>query len=290
MVRSGCVSNRARAGSPTITFPSGSTLTTEGQSIEPCGPGIHFGSPVCASMYAIRLNVVPRSIPTTRPIFFSGLCQFFLYAGDEIADIAASVEYFVHACEERAARRFSGAGVECGIPFAGDGREFGVHFFELLQKILLGLTEALAQRGGIAAFGAGFAQFVERFIQLKNFLEQFRRSLLPGGALFAQPEMQQQIFDARDGLAQRAIRVIQFGRALERKIALEFARANKIIRVQLPAQLVKLRFERCRIHRELLRQPEKREVICASRQCLNLSTRGAEMRASGGRLATPALR
>src|SRR5580693_4138077 len=71
MVRSGCVSKRCRAASPTIIFPSRSTLTTEGHNAEPLGPGIHFGAPVCASMYAIRLNVVPKSIPTTRPIVSS---------------------------------------------------------------------------------------------------------------------------------------------------------------------------------------------------------------------------
>src|SRR5262245_1696929 len=30
---------------------------------------MHFGLPVCASIYATRLFVVPRSIPTMRPIF-----------------------------------------------------------------------------------------------------------------------------------------------------------------------------------------------------------------------------
>src|SRR6266404_4669165 len=68
MVRSGCVSKRRRAGSPTMMLPSGSRLTTEGQSVEPFGPGIHFGVLVCESMYATRLFVVPRSIPTVRAI------------------------------------------------------------------------------------------------------------------------------------------------------------------------------------------------------------------------------
>src|SRR6202030_87997 len=67
-VRSGWVSRRRRAGSPTTMLPSGSRLTTEGQSVEPFGPGIHFGSPVCGSTYATRLFVVPRSIPTVRAI------------------------------------------------------------------------------------------------------------------------------------------------------------------------------------------------------------------------------
>src|SRR4029077_16206164 len=49
--------------------PSASTLTTEGHSVLPCGPGIHFGAPVCGSVYATRLFVVPRSIPTILPMF-----------------------------------------------------------------------------------------------------------------------------------------------------------------------------------------------------------------------------
>src|ERR1700678_2368009 len=68
MVRSGSVSSRSRASSPTITLPLESTLTTDGHNDDPYGPGIIFGAPVCASMYAIRLYVVPRSIPTTLPM------------------------------------------------------------------------------------------------------------------------------------------------------------------------------------------------------------------------------
>src|SRR5580700_5067577 len=111
MVRSGLVSRRARAGSPTIILPSSSTLTTEGQSVEPYGPGIHFGAPVCGSRYAIRLKVVPRSMPTTRPIFplsknswrklprrlllqratYLSVGQLFLHAGYQVADVASAV-------------------------------------------------------------------------------------------------------------------------------------------------------------------------------------------------------
>src|ERR1700734_1868713 len=68
MVSSGSVSNRSRASSPTIIFPLAPTLTTDGKSDEPYGPGIVFGAPVCASRYATRLYVVPRSIPTTLPM------------------------------------------------------------------------------------------------------------------------------------------------------------------------------------------------------------------------------
>src|SRR5260370_628967 len=57
-------------------FPSGSRLTTEGQSVEPCGPTIHFGCLVCGSRYATRLLVVPRSIPTIFPISANPLKAF----------------------------------------------------------------------------------------------------------------------------------------------------------------------------------------------------------------------
>src|SRR6266568_3465619 len=60
-----------RAASPTMIFPSGSRLTMDGQSVEPCGPSIHFGVFVRGSRYATRLLVVPRSIPTMRPMSVS---------------------------------------------------------------------------------------------------------------------------------------------------------------------------------------------------------------------------
>src|SRR5438445_394576 len=46
-------------------------LMMDGQSVEPCGPSIHFGVFVCGSRYAARLLVVPRSIPTMRPMSVS---------------------------------------------------------------------------------------------------------------------------------------------------------------------------------------------------------------------------
>src|SRR5258708_18863976 len=67
MVRCGWVSNRRRAGSPTIIFPSGSRLTMEGQGVGPCGPTMHFGCFVGGSRYATRLLVVQRWIPTISP-------------------------------------------------------------------------------------------------------------------------------------------------------------------------------------------------------------------------------
>src|ERR1700722_11658480 len=113
--------NRRRAGSPTIIFPSGSRLTTEGQSVDPWGPTMHFGCFICGSRYATRLLVVPRSIPTIFPInakplrhlsllvvyvpslpadgwLISGsaLCfQFLPHVRNKITNVAASIQQFV---------------------------------------------------------------------------------------------------------------------------------------------------------------------------------------------------
>src|SRR3974390_1715920 len=92
MDRSGCVSKRRRAGSPTIMLPSASRLTTDGQSVLPFGPGIHFGWPVCASTYATRLFVVPRSMPTMRPMV---LPQFLLYVHNQIPNIGAAIQQVI---------------------------------------------------------------------------------------------------------------------------------------------------------------------------------------------------
>src|SRR6266478_1723524 len=122
-------------------FPSGSRLTMEGQRVEPCGPTIHFGCFVCGSRYATRLLVVPRSIPTIFPISakplkafsccllrvpwlavsdrrnYSGtlLLHFLLHVCDEIANIGATVQQFVHACEQLFASGSVGICVHCGV-------------------------------------------------------------------------------------------------------------------------------------------------------------------------------
>src|SRR5580700_1308426 len=106
MLRSDCVSKRRRAGSPTMMLSSGSRLTTEGHSVLPFGPGIHFGVPVCGSVYATRLLVVPRSIPTILPIFVEYFCksprsrrprlqQFPLNVVDQIPNVRTAIQQFV---------------------------------------------------------------------------------------------------------------------------------------------------------------------------------------------------
>src|ERR1700752_433284 len=59
--------------------------------------------------------------------------------------------------------------------------------------------------------------------------------------------------------------------------------------MQLPTQLVKLRFEQGWIDRQLLRPAEKPEIVGAGRQRLNLAARRAEMLSCHGSLAAPAV-
>src|SRR5208337_2951317 len=107
MERSGWISKRRRAGSPTMMLPSTSMLTMDGHSVLPEGPGIHLGSPVCASTYATRLFVVPRSMPTVFPmrscklpvIRFQSelgptttLQQFLLNVDHQVANVRAAVQ------------------------------------------------------------------------------------------------------------------------------------------------------------------------------------------------------
>src|SRR5260370_30395867 len=134
MLRSGCVSKRRRAGSPTIIPPSGSMLTTEGQSVLPDGPGIHLGCPVCASTYATRLLVVPRSIPTILPMkVFSNqfsvlsnprpkvckLQQLLLDVYYQIPDIRTAIQQVVKLAHYSLLSVFLGAGIQRLIPFPG---------------------------------------------------------------------------------------------------------------------------------------------------------------------------
>src|SRR5579859_2315109 len=112
MLRSACVSKRRRAGSPTMTLPSASRLTTDGQSVEPLGPEIHFGAPVCGSMYATRLFVVPRSIPTVRPMA-AALPNFLLDVGYQVPYVRAAIQQLVQADHYRFAAVQEAADLIC---------------------------------------------------------------------------------------------------------------------------------------------------------------------------------
>src|SRR5579863_5160150 len=98
MVCSGDVSNNSRAGLPTTISPDLLTETTLGTSLSPSSPGMILG-PV-RSMNAIRLLVVPRSMPTTRSLVpksiwnigSGGWDQRFLHFVQQILNILAAVQ------------------------------------------------------------------------------------------------------------------------------------------------------------------------------------------------------
>src|SRR5690242_1578603 len=109
--------------------PSASRLTTEGQSVLPNGPGMHFGSPVFASTYATRLFVVPRSIPTVRPI--SELRQFLLNVHNKIPNIRPAVQQFVQPGHNALTLRFIPVCVNGGVPLFRDTLQFAVNGLKL---------------------------------------------------------------------------------------------------------------------------------------------------------------
>ena len=62
----------------------------------------------------------------------------------------------------------------------------------------------------------------------------------------------------RDGLPQRPVGVVQLRGAVEREVALKGLRSDEIVRVELPAQLMKALLELGVVHMQLARQAEKR--------------------------------
>src|SRR5256885_4344647 len=106
MLRSGCVRSLLRAASPTTMVPSTSRLTTEGQSVDPYGPGTQTGRPAWLSQQATKLFVVPRSIPTILPMIVTrnpqgakapALQKLLFYVGDQIPYIGTTIQELVQA-------------------------------------------------------------------------------------------------------------------------------------------------------------------------------------------------
>ena len=101
-----------------------------------------------------------------------------------------------------------------------DRSKLRVDFAEFLLKIFLGDFEAGLQCGQVVSRSFCLTQFVERFVELENFFEQLRRSLLLVFAFLARAFDAEEIFDAADGIAQRAVGVVQFRAALKGEVAL----------------------------------------------------------------------
>src|SRR6266850_2073475 len=214
------------------------------------------------------------------------LHKLLLNVGDQIPDVGAAIQQFVEPGHDF----FASGGItsQSSVPFVCCGLQLPVDFGEVCLKIVPGGLEALSQRGEIAARFPGFAKLVERFVELKNFFEKFRRGLLLVLAFLARAFDAQEILDAADGIAQGAIGVVQFGAALEGKFALHFRGVYEIIGMELPAQLKKFSLEAVHLNPQIFRQFEERKIVERLRNLLQLAATGTEMRAQGALVAVPA--
>lgn len=208
---------------------------------------------------------------------------------DQIADVGAAVQNFVHARHQLPLVFVAGTAVQRGIPQAEHAFEFAVHFRQLGFEIALRRFEPAAQAGEAAAIVAACsAQFIERFVQLEDLFQQLRGGLLPGGAFLAHAALAQQIFHAAHRLAQRAVGVVQLRGAVQRHFALARLGEHKTVGMQLPAQLMEALLERRGVNPQLGRQPQQRKVVGAGRDRLNLAAAFAELSVVGAGVATPA--
>src|SRR3989442_11601935 len=229
-------------------------------------------------------------MPTTRPIFFSGLRQFLLHVCGEVADVGAAIQQLVHARHQLFARGFVRPCIQRSVPLAKHAIELRIHRSEFLLKILPRGFELAAQRHhlAVAACLPGAAQLIEPFVQFKYLLEQFGRRLLLVLPFLAHAFARQQILNAADGVAQDAVGVVQLGGAVERKLALVLPGADEIVRMQLPAQLMKTLLELGSIETQLPCQPEEGEVVGAAGQRLELAAGRTKVLPAGGCPAAPA--
>src|SRR6266481_7843086 len=216
----------------------------------------------------------------------SALQKLLLNVGDQIPDVGAAIQQFVEPGHDFFSRRRIGS--KRSVPVACCGLQLPVDFDELLLKIVSSGLETYSQGGQVAARFLSFAKLVERFVQLENFFEKFRRRLLLVFAFLARAFDAQEVLDAADGIAQGAIGVVQFGAALEGKIALQFRGIHEIIGMQLPAQLKKFLFEAVHLDPQFFRHLEERKIIGRLRNLLKLAATGTEMRAQGAFVAVPA--
>jgi len=159
------------------------------------------------------------------------------------------------------ARRVVCVSVDGGVPVTGRGSELGVDFGELFAEILLSGLQARFQCRQIVAGGLCFAQLVERFIQLEDFFEEFGRRLLFVLAFFAHVLEAQEIFDAGDGILQRAVGIVQLRTPAKRQLAFFFRGVDEIVRMELPAKLQVFLLERILFNPQLAREAENGKIV-----------------------------
>src|SRR3972149_5990853 len=97
MVQAGFRTSCRLAASPT-RIPSAVNATTEGRRTCPAASGMTLGRP--PSMYATRLLVVPRSMPTMRDMGPAVLSQRVAEIVDDRGQIGAAGPDFLHAVEQ----------------------------------------------------------------------------------------------------------------------------------------------------------------------------------------------
>jgi len=147
------------------------------------------------------------------------------------------------------------------------GLKLRVNFPEFFLKTLLGGFKACFQCSEIASRCLGLSKFVERFVQLEDFFQQFGRRLLLFLSLFSLALKTQQILYAAHRVAENAIGIIQFRAALQRKLALILAGVNEIVWMELPAQVQEFLLKSAHLDPELAGQAKQLEIAGVLRHC-----------------------
>src|SRR2546422_797423 len=225
-----------------------------------------------------------------RSTLFPYTTLFRSHVCGEVADVGAAIQQLVHARHQLFARGVVRPCIQRGVPLAKHAIELRIHRSEFLLKILPRGFELAAQRRhlAIAACLPRAAQLIEPFVQFKYLLEQLGRRLLLVLPFLAHAFARQQILNAADGVAQDAVGVVQLGGAVQRKLALVLPGEDEIVRMQLPAQLVKTLLKLGSIETQLACQPEEGEVVAAAGQRLELTAGRTKVLPTGGCPAAPA--
>ena len=113
-----------------------------------------------------------------------------------------------------------------------------------------------------------FPHLVEFLVEGEDFLQQPGRHLLRClfGPLRRQPFELQQVFDARDGMAERSIRVVQVRRLLQARAPLGRGGVVEVIGMKLPAERAIALFEVSHVEVQLAGKAEETEEVGATRQ------------------------
>src|SRR6266851_3221733 len=174
MVRVGFRASWRRADSPTST-PSGVNATMDGSSARPSASAITLG--IRPSVYATRLLVVPRSMPTMRDMRVLILSERVAQVVDHRAEIRPRGQSLLEPRQERFGVA-SGIGHPIPLPEARDDGGFpgGLTHDQALPRLGEPAARRLVQPATLGR--------LERLLDLEHLLEQVHGHLgLDGGAL-----------------------------------------------------------------------------------------------------------